>query len=417
MGCARAPIKSAGDSMRLSKKNVTIADDLGFADLSSALAKNIATLQKSVTLSESPAKMKFGNIEITKSDYVKALLTLQDALSSDPTGELFKQALAKNFDLYEVFGDPDWAQVFITSYYEPVIEGRLTKTKKFSQPIYGIPKDMILVDMPEFAKAFPDLAEYQREVISRKWRDGYLRGRLDKSNTDSIKILPYYTRKEIDEDLVIRSKAAVLAWVDPIDSFFLQIQGSGRVRLGADLEIKLGYASQNGHPYFPIGKLLLDRIPKEKISSQKIKAHLRTLKPKEAQAFMSQNPSYVFFRVIETEPITYSGAEVLPGRTIATDPLYFPKGALAFLEYDKPKLAGTDTDEVVGIEPASRLVFDQDTGGAIRGPARVDLFWGRGKEAEQMSGVMRQRGSLYYFVPKPEFLANLSGSEADIRSK
>jgi membrane-bound lytic murein transglycosylase A len=185
-----------------------------------------------------------------------------------------------------------------------------------------------------------------------------------------------------------------------VDAFFIQIQGTGVVEFENGEKTRFGYASQNGFPYIAIGKHLTEHIPMEEMSMQRIKLHLQTL-PKEAQQeILNINPSYVFFKKLDGDAVTYAGMEVSDGRTIATDLQLFPKGAMAFLDIDEP-VFNTATD----IHPASwakkpRIVFDEDTGGAIRGGGRVDLYFGQGDLAAQKAGVMKQKGRLYYLVPK-----------------
>jgi membrane-bound lytic murein transglycosylase A len=141
---------------------------------------------------------------------------------------------------------------------------------------------------------------------------------------------------------------------------------------------------------------------------QAIDGYLRQLPEKEMRKILNKNPSYVFFRRLEGKPITSLGTEVVDGRTIATDQSFFPKGALAYMEFSKPVFEGEASTEPSRWERTSRFVLDQDTGGAINGPYRVDLYWGSGKEAGQHAGVMKNRGRLYYLVPKDEFLKELS---------
>jgi membrane-bound lytic murein transglycosylase A len=242
-----------------------------------------------------------------------------------------------------------------------------------------------------------------QNIINEKSRDGLLRGRLIQKKGDSdlsALVVPYYSREEIDTTPVLKGQAKILCYVEPVDAFFLQIQGSGTVHLGKNKELRLGYAAQNGYTYKAIGKLLFDVIPKEQMTAQKIAAHLRTLPRADQQKILNQNPSYVFFQILEGSSKSYFGADVVPGRTIATDPKYFPKGALAFLEYDKPQFAEGVVDSAQSFSKSARFVLDQDTGGAIRGPHRVDLFWGSGPESERVSGVMRNNGRLYYILPR-----------------
>lgn len=378
--------------MRIVKDKIRIEDDLGLKDLDDALKKNIDHLKSS-----KKGLLQFGPYKIEPKIYAEELQKLEKELVAGR----FVEAVQRDFVMMEVYGNSDWGQVFITSYFEPVIEGSRTKTKEHSQPLYAVPDDMVLIRVKEFANKLPEV--FSKAGAPEQIRDGNLRGRvmpaLDPNGLPQI--LPYWTRAEIDSPSApLKKKAKVLAWVDPIDAFVLQIQGSGRVRLADKSEIRVGYASQNGQPYVAIGQFLFDRIPRDKMSLQKIEAHLRSLDEKERQDLMNQNPSYVFFQIIDKQPVTFFGNEVTAGRTIATDQLYFPKGALAFLDYEKPIFADETTDEPKEFKPQSRFVFDQDTGGAIRGTGRVDLFWGSGPEAKRYSGVIKNNGRLYYLFPK-----------------
>ncbi|MBL6458547.1 MltA domain-containing protein [Belnapia sp. T6] len=189
-----------------------------------------------------------------------------------------------------------------------------------------------------------------------------------------------------------------LAWLDdPVDAFFLQIQGSGRVRLPDGRVLRLGYAGRNAHPYRPIGASLIARgaIAREAMSMQAIRAWLGTAPPGEAAALLRENPSYVFFRQVEgldpeAGPIGTLGVPLTPGRSLAVDAGVVPLGAPVFLATRDP-LDGT---------PLRRLVLAQDTGGAIRGVARGDLFWGWGPEAETRAGLMRETSELYLLLPR-----------------
>jgi membrane-bound lytic murein transglycosylase A len=401
LGCARGPIKDVTQAMRTSSVPDVIVDDLLYHNLSDALRTNIERLK---TFGAPLGYMRFGSVEISRADYIAALESLLQAHEQDPTGQTFREKLKKDFEFHEVYGDTEWGKVFITSYYEPVIQGRLKKKKPYTQPLYGYPQDIVLVNTAEFSRISPALEAYQETVVEQKSRDGILRGRIVKDGHKS-KIVPYYSRQEIDELQVVNKASAVLCYVDPIDAFFLQIQGSGTVVVQeTKKEIRVGYAEQNGHPYRAIGRVLFDKIPKEQMTAQKIEQHLRSLPQEEAQKIMNQNPSYIFFQKMEGSPQAYFGTAAVPGRTIATDTKYFPKGALAYLEYEQPVFPepapGVAPDAVQEWKKSARFVLDQDTGGAIRGPHRVDLFWGRGPEAARYSGVMRNPGRLYYILPK-----------------
>ncbi len=189
-----------------------------------------------------------------------------------------------------------------------------------------------------------------------------------------------------------------LAWVDdPVDAFFLHVQGSGRLQLHDGRTLRLGYAGQNGHPYRAVGRLLMDSgaIPRERMSMQAIRAWLAAAGPDEAAALLRDNPSYVFFRVLDGLPPGEGppgalGVPLTPGRSLAVDPAFIPYGAPVFALTRDP-LDGS---------PVRRLLHAQDTGGAIRGPARGDLFWGWGEAAAARAGLMREAAEVFVLVPR-----------------
>jgi membrane-bound lytic murein transglycosylase A len=184
-----------------------------------------------------------------------------------------------------------------------------------------------------------------------------------------------------------------------VDVFFLEVEGSGTLRFPDGREIRVGPAATNGHPYRSIGRLLIDegRLTEESVSMHAIRSWLAA-NPSERARVLGHNQSVVFFRRLDGPPIGSIGVSLTPARSIATDSRLFPAAALAFVRTERPtRLA----DGQVGWSPVSRFVLNQDTGGAIRGPGRVDVFWGRGSEAELAASEMKQLGELYFLVPKP----------------
>jgi membrane-bound lytic murein transglycosylase A len=401
-GCARAPVKDRFGAMRKAEKLPEVSDDLDFESLKKGILDNANFIKGS---SRVGAEIVFGPTKVDKKKYI---LALEDLANKSTDFESFNQQVKTNFDFYEVYGNEDWAQIKATSYFAPLLKGSLKKTKEFSQALYMTPDDMINIDVDAFAEDFPKWKVFKEQVLEQKSSKALIRARLISEKNAVSKVVPYYKREDIDEKNVIKNKDLVIVYVDPIDSFFLQIQGSGVIELKSGTRFTVGYANQNGHPYVAIGSHLLKVIPREKMSMQTIEAHLRSLSKKEAQKIMNLNPSYVFFQKIDSLPIAYLGTEVVDGRTVATDNGLFPKGTLAFLQYEKPIFENEKSTEPKEWKPSARYILDQDTGGAIRGPGRLDIYAGSGAAAAQFAGVMKNPAKLYYLVPKPEYLKTLS---------
>jgi membrane-bound lytic murein transglycosylase A len=219
---------------------------------------------------------------------------------------------------------------------------------------------------------------------------------------DNNRFVPYFTRHEIDTLGRLKGKGHEIAWVkDPVDLFFLHIQGSGLLRLEDGRLLHLNYAASNGRPYTSIGKILLDlgKIREEELSMQRLRRYLFD-HPEEREDLLARNERYIFFRIARDGAIGSLGVPLTPGRSIATDSRLFPKGALAFIVTQRPIL--DDAGNLVGWQPVSRFVLNQDTGAAIRGSGRVDLFFGNGPEAGAAAGHMRSTGRIYFLLKKKE---------------
>jgi membrane-bound lytic murein transglycosylase A len=262
----------------------------------------------------------------------------------------------------------------VTGYYEPLLKGDRVRTERARHPLHAAPDDLITVDL---ASVYPELKNLR------------LRGRLVGN-----RIVPYATRKEIETGgNGFRGKP--IAWAeDPVDLFFLQIQGSGRIELPDGTHLRVGYADQNGHPYQSIGRLLVERgeLTLEQASMQGIK-DWGARNPDRLPELLAANPSYVFFRELPNGlagPLGALGVPLTGGRSIAVDPRFVPLGAPVFLATTQPNSP----------EPLNRLVMAQDTGGAIRGGVRADFFWGFGNAAGELAGRMKQRGRMWVLLPK-----------------
>lgn len=261
----------------------------------------------------------------------------------------------------------DWLTVgngkaFATGYYEPEIEGSRVPLPGYV-PIYRVPPDLIRCTKADGTTG---------------------RGRTDEAGTCVL----YYTRAEI-EDGVLAGKGLELAWAkDPVDLFFVEIQGSGRIRFPDGSVMRIGYAEQNGRDYVPVGRLLRERglLQPGQANMQAIKNWIRA-NPDQGTALMRENLSYIFFReLIGPGPLGAMNVPVTPRATVAADPNFVPLGAPVFLALDRPETYG--------------FWVAQDTGGAIRGPNRFDIFWGAGPDATQIAGGMSASGVALVLVPK-----------------
>jgi len=276
----------------------------------------------------------------------------------------------------------------ITGYYEPLLNGSRSRAAPFVVPLHRPPADLLTIDL---SSLYPELANLR------------LRGRLQPSDKGT-RVVPYWPRAELNEE---RLRGTELVWVDDaIEAFFLQIQGSGRVRLRDGSMIRVGYADTNGHPYRSIGRLLIDRgeLTLEQASMQGIAAWARA-NPKRAAELLNQNPSYVFFRELplgdpNAGPVGALGVPLTPGYSVAVDPRFIPLGAPVLVETSHPASGA----------PLQRLMLAQDTGGAIRGPLRFDFFWGFGADAATPAGRQRHDVQAWLLVPRGVHPESLLGA-------
>lgn len=384
-GCA-APTRQALAPVRPSQQP-RFADDMHFDGLEHSIRQSIAYLGN-----VSPEKtFAFGDDRYSAAHMTASLETFLLFVRSRPSSKAILQFVRENYRVYRCSGKDGSRKVLFTGYYEPFLKGAAEKNGAYTVPLFGRPDDLIRIDLSLFSERFAG------ETIT---------GRLS-----DLSLVPYYDRRQIEKDGLLQGHAPVLAWLrDPVDLFFLQIQGSGRVFLDNGSVLNVHYDSTNGHPYRSIGKLLIEegKIPKEEMSMQRIRAYLRN-HPEERDAILFHNPSYVFFKLESEGPIGYLEVKLTPGRSIAVDHRLFPMPALAYIETEKPLVGGSG--EIIRWEKFSRFAVSQDTGGAIRGPARSDLFWGNGTYAEIAAGHMQHWGQLYFMVLKPERRAKLEAAQ------
>ncbi|WP_244271162.1 murein transglycosylase A [Thalassospira sp. GB04J01] len=303
-----------------------------------------------------------------------ALALDADTLRKDDARAFFQS----DFTPYLV-GNGKTSEGLFTGYYEPELRGNLTRDGKYQTAIYLKPDDMVSVDLGEFSD----------ELKGKK-----LVGRLSGSS-----LKPYYDRAEI-EGGALSGRDLEMVWVDDaVDAFFLQIQGSGRVVLPDDSVLRVGYAATNGQAYYAIGRELIDRgaLTRETVSLQTIRKWLHD-NPDEADAVMNTNASFVFFQPLKTDPddpdagpLGSQGVALEPGRSLAVDRRFHAMGVPVWLETSDPMNAD---------RTFHRLMVAQDTGGAIRGPVRGDIFFGPGEDAALFAGHMNRTGQKFILLPK-----------------
>jgi len=295
-------------------------------------------------------------------------LCAEVALFPNPDGETARAFFETRFEPRSMHNG-EGAEGLITGYYEPLLEGSRTRTSRYRYPVYQRPGDLLVVDL---GSLYPELA-----------------GRTLRGRVEGRRVVPYFSRAEIDNGKKLLA-GNELVWVDdPVALFFLQVQGSGRIRLRDGEMLRVGYADQNGHPYQSIGSRLIamGALKREDVNLETIKEWLRS-HPDEAEGVLNTNPSYIFFGLRDPTlpgPLGSLNVPLTPERSAAVDPSYIPFGTPLWI----------DTTSPIDGQPYRRLLMAQDTGGAIKGPVRIDIFFGFGAQAERLAGNMKQPGRVY----------------------
>ena len=288
-------------------------------------------------------------------------------------GGALRRFFEASFKPYAVVNPDGSAEGTITGYYEPLLHGSRKPTAQFRYALFGVPEDLLVLDLGD---VYPELKNMR------------LRGRID-----GRRVVPYYSRAEIEAGKGGATGREIL-WVDDaVDLFFLQIQGSGKVALDTGELVRVSYADQNGYPYRSVGRLLVERgeLTLDQASMQGIKTW-GTRNPDKLPELLNSNASYVFFRelpVSENGPTGALGVPLTAGRSLAVDPRVVPLGAPVYLSTTWPN----------STLALNRLAMAQDTGGAIKGAVRADLFWGSGEDAGAQAGRMRQSGRMWVLLP------------------
>ncbi|MBF0476054.1 MAG: MltA domain-containing protein [Deltaproteobacteria bacterium] len=351
-----------------------IQDDLDIASLSEAIDHSLAYYRRL----PKDKQFTFGPDVYSAERLIRSLEYFSQVITRPRSR--WPQIIKDEFLVYQSPGDKDRGGVLFTGYFEPILKGSPTKSQQYPCPIYRRPADLVVVDLSRF-----NHANAGQKIIGRCVGSDFM---------------PYYSRDEIDNKGVLQGHGYELAYVtDPVDVFFLHVQGSGKIELDNGQTIRVNYDVANGRPYRSVGTLLIQEnlIAKEDMSMQAIKSYLAR-HPEQRERILNYNPSYVFFRQVTQGPLGNLQVPVTPNRSVATDQHVFPCGALAFIQTERPLPdANHQVKEWIKF---SRFVLNQDTGGAIKGPGRVDIFFGHGPEAEFSAGYEKQLGRIYFLVKK-----------------
>ncbi len=295
-------------------------------------------------------------------------------VETTPTAFL-PQKIIENFNIYQAGGRKKArkGEMLVTGYYEPLLTGSLTRKAPFLYPLYSVPEDLVTKE------------QNGKKRILRKTASGNL--------------LPYWSREEIEENKPLKGYELVFL-KDPFDAFSLHVQGSGKILLQNGTLRSIRYAGSNGHQYHSIGKLLVDRgiMKREDVTMPKIRQYLVD-HPEQLKDILYHNKRYIFFSWANTNipPAGSTGATLTPTRSIAIDPKTLPTGAIAYLTTRYPTI---ENGKITSWQPFRRFVLPQDSGSAIKGAGRVDIFWGNGTEAKAIAGSMKEKGKLFFLVKK-----------------
>jgi len=352
-------------------------DDMDLDSLAQAINRNLEYLNRL----DPEYLFSYGPHQYTCRQVRESQEALLRLIAKGPDAKALNKKIRKDFLIYRAAGRVGNKRVLFTGYFEPIFEGRLQPDDTFKYPLYRKPDDLLTIDLSLFNTSFGG-----RRIIAR---------------IDGNEVLPYYSREQIEAEKVLEGENLEIAWLkDPLDVAFLHIQGSGRLQLPEEKMISVGYKASNGRPYKSIGRLMLEKgfLSREEMSMQSIRKYLST-HPEMMEEVLNHNQSYVFFRVIENGPFGNIDVPLTPGRSVALNARLFPKGALCYISCQKPVV--NSSGEIVSWTNFSRFIINQDTGGAIRGSGRADIFWGSDHFAELAAGHMKHEGELYILIKKP----------------
>ncbi len=352
-------------------------DDLDSKSLVTAATRHLHYLRRL----PSDIVIRLGKELYSRDCLLESMETFLDILKQNPSPAEFDHALRENFILYQANGrhtgrsQGKKGEMLITGYYEPLVEGSLTRKAPFIHPLYTPPDSLLTYRNPDGKK-----------TAGRQDRDG--------------EMIPFWTRAEIEEGNLLAGGELVYLQ-DPVDAFFLHIQGSGKIRLQDGSLRSVQFAATNGREYKSIGKLLVDekKMTREEATMPTIRHYLEQNRD-DQKRILHYNPRFVFFQWNKKKesPTGSLGLPLTAGRSIAVDPATLPTGVMAYLVSQKPVL--DQEGQFLRWESMQRFVLPQDTGAAIKGAGRADLFWGNGHYAEIAAGNMKEKGQLYFLIKK-----------------
>jgi membrane-bound lytic murein transglycosylase A len=354
-----------------------LRDDMDRESLTLAVRRNLEYLNRL----NPETVFRYGPHDFTVQQVRESQEIFLDLLSKGLDPKQLDKEVRKKFRLYRTTGRAEDRRVLFTGYYEPMYEGRPIRDETFRYPLYRPPDDLTRIDLSLFSEKFKG-----ESIVAR---------------IEGKKVQPYYSRVQIEAEKALEGKNLEIAWLkNPLDIAFLHIQGSGRLRYPDGKEVLVHYQASNGRPYRSIGRYMVEKgfLAREEMSMQAIRKYL-TEHPEVLDEVLNSNPSYVFFRQVEDGPFGTLGVLLTPGRSVALDSKVFPKGALGFISCQKPLV--NDEGDITGWTKFSRFVLNQDTGGAIKGAGRADIFWGSGSYAEVAAGHLQHEGDLYILIKKP----------------
>ncbi len=364
---------------KLTPRNYPLfTDSLTLKGLSTSIDQSLSYFKK-VPLER---KYQYGNDIYTAAHMITSLEIFKHFLEKESSPEELDEFIKSGFVVYEAAGNED-GNVLFTGYFEPTYEGSLKKSDAYPFPVYSKPDDLLEIDLSAFSDQYKGKSR--------------LKARVDESTR---RVVPYYSRQQINAAQDFHTKSEPIVWLKSrTDRFFLEIQGSGKILLDQGGVLRVHYAGSNGNAYRSIGRYLINKneILKENMSMQAIRTWLE-LNPQRMDEVLHHNESFVFFQKEEGGPYGSLGVAVTPLRSIATDRKLFPKGALCFMQAQLPDKININPLKEWG--KANFFVLNQDTGGAIKGPARADLFCGNGHYAKFAAGHMNKYGKLFFLVLK-----------------